>query len=310
MNFYPHHIGDYMTATAHLTWLEDAAYRRMLDLYYSREEALPADITRTARLVRATSKDERKAVETVLDEFFELTAEGWKHSRCEEEIEKARAAAERARANGKKGGRPPKGKKPEQSGDAANPEENESPEHGCNSANPEDSQEEGKDSESDNPEITHPVPVANPEITKSQAPITNTNTKELPQTPQAGLSGKPDDQTPESPSRARGISLKTFLEECSAKGERPIRDYSPLWAYIESVGLPGDFVALAWAEFLRRCLPDGPDHGKRQKDWRATFRKYVENNYLGLWAIGQEGNYFLTTKGRQAEKFQESKATA
>lgn len=108
MNYYPHHIGDYLTATAHLTWLEDAAYRRLLDIYYSREQAIPADLTRACRLVRAVSKDERQAVETVLSEFFTLSEEGWTHARCETEIKKANTLAEKARANGKKGGRPRK----------------------------------------------------------------------------------------------------------------------------------------------------------------------------------------------------------
>ncbi len=110
MNFYPHHIGDYMTATAHLTWLEDCAYRRLLDTYYVREQCLPADVAQVCRLVRASGKDERKAVETVLNEFFKLEADGWKHGRCEREIEKAKASAERAKSNGMKGGRPSKEK--------------------------------------------------------------------------------------------------------------------------------------------------------------------------------------------------------
>ena len=137
MNFYPHHIGDYLTATAHLSWCEDCAYRRLLDVYYSRERAIPADIAQACRLVRATSKDERKAVETVLTEFFTQTADGWRHGRCDAEIVKAAEAAERARANGKKGGRPPK-QEP-----TANPEE------------------------------TQSVISGNPEKSKSQAPITN-----------------------------------------------------------------------------------------------------------------------------------------
>ena len=111
MNFYPHHIGDYLTATAHLTWLEDAAYRRLLDVYYSREAKIPLDVGQACRLVRAASKDEKQAVETVLKEFFTQTEEGWSHTRCDAEIAKARALAERAKTNGMKGGRPVK-KKP------------------------------------------------------------------------------------------------------------------------------------------------------------------------------------------------------
>ena len=43
VNYYPHHIGDYSKDTSHLTMLEDAAYRRMLDVYYATEKPLPLD---------------------------------------------------------------------------------------------------------------------------------------------------------------------------------------------------------------------------------------------------------------------------
>lgn len=68
MNFYPFHIGDYASATRHLSWDEDAAYRRMLDVYYTSERALPADVKELFRLVMAASKAQRDAVQSVLDE--------------------------------------------------------------------------------------------------------------------------------------------------------------------------------------------------------------------------------------------------
>lgn len=108
MNFYKHHIGDYDADTAHLGWLEDAAYRRLICLYYRREQPIPADINQAARLVRAVSKQEREAVESVLREFFHLTDEGWRHHRCDAEIEVAERAAAKNRANGRSGGRPRK----------------------------------------------------------------------------------------------------------------------------------------------------------------------------------------------------------
>lgn len=102
MNHYPHHIGDYISATAHLSMLEDGAYRRLLDLYYRRELPLPAAVPAVCRLVRAASDDERAAVEAVLSEFFDLTAEGWRHRRCDAEIaayqEKSNKAARSAQA--------------------------------------------------------------------------------------------------------------------------------------------------------------------------------------------------------------------
>ena len=94
MNFYKHHIGDYDSHTAHLSWLEDAAYSRLMRLYYRTETALPADPKATCRLIRASSKQERDAVQAVLDEFFTLQADGWHNARCDAEIAKANAQAE------------------------------------------------------------------------------------------------------------------------------------------------------------------------------------------------------------------------
>lgn len=96
MNYYEHHIGDYLKDTAHLSMIEDAAYRRLIDVYYTRETPLPTDRKAVQKLARAQSKEERAAVDYVLDEFFELREDGWHQSRCDEEIEKYREKAPRA----------------------------------------------------------------------------------------------------------------------------------------------------------------------------------------------------------------------
>lgn len=124
-------------------------------------------------------------------------------------------------------------------------------------------------------------------------------------------SPKPPDGGPASAGRKPGaIALQTFLDSCAEKGERPLRDYAPLWRYTEEAGLPQDFTALAWVEFRRRFLPGGTGEAKRYKDWRQAFRKYVEGNYLKLWAIDSNGAYFLTTLGKQAQKIHESRESA
>lgn len=112
------------------------------------------------------------------------------------------------------------------------------------------------------------------------------------------------------PAKVGAIALQTFLADCEVKGERPLRAYAPLWAYAKEAGLESGFVALAWAEFRRRFTPGGPQPEKRQKDWRATFRKYVENNYFKLWAIDKDGKYFLTSLGKQAQKVHETREAA
>lgn len=97
MNYYPFHLGDYTAHTAHLEPMEDLAYRRLLDAYYLREQPLPADIQATAKLVRMRSM--AADVESVLNEFFTLTEDGWRHSRCDAEIERMRDKQTKARAS-------------------------------------------------------------------------------------------------------------------------------------------------------------------------------------------------------------------
>lgn len=86
MNYYEHHLGDYAKDTAHLTMLEDGAYRRLLDRYYGTEQGIPAD--QAHRICRARSREEKAAVDAVLEEFFFLAEGVWKNNRAEEEIKK------------------------------------------------------------------------------------------------------------------------------------------------------------------------------------------------------------------------------
>jgi uncharacterized protein YdaU (DUF1376 family) len=94
LNFYKHHIGDYAQATAHLSFVEDAAYSRLIRKYYAEEAPIPADLKAAQRLVGARSREEREAVQVVLEEFFELRDDGWHNKRCDEELSKANAQAE------------------------------------------------------------------------------------------------------------------------------------------------------------------------------------------------------------------------
>jgi len=97
MNYYPFHIGDYLSATRHLSWEEDAAYRRLLDTYYTTEKPLPAELRAVWRLVLATTDSQREAVRIVLDEFFELTPDGWINHRADIEISAMREKQQKQR---------------------------------------------------------------------------------------------------------------------------------------------------------------------------------------------------------------------
>lgn len=104
MNYYTFHSGDYLRDTSHLTLIEDAIYRRLIDWYYTNESPLPNDIKKISRLIRAV--DNVEMVGFILEEFFQLSENEWHQCRCDEEIAIYHGKAEKARENGKLGGRP------------------------------------------------------------------------------------------------------------------------------------------------------------------------------------------------------------
>ena len=97
MNYYQFHIGDYSAHTAHLTPIEDCAYRRLLDAYYLNERMLPLDVASCARLVRM--REYETDVEQVLREFFTEQETGWSHSRADDEILKFQDKSGKAKAS-------------------------------------------------------------------------------------------------------------------------------------------------------------------------------------------------------------------
>lgn len=108
VNYYERHLGDYAKQTGHLSMLQHGAYTLLLDRYYGSEKGIPA--AKVYAVAKATSKPERAAVDSVLDEFFKLVDGLWIKNRCEEEIDRARLRVETARQNGRNGGRPKKQK--------------------------------------------------------------------------------------------------------------------------------------------------------------------------------------------------------
>jgi uncharacterized protein YdaU (DUF1376 family) len=99
MHYYQFNIGDYASHTRHLNLLEDLAYRRLLDAYYLQERPLSSGLTSVARQINM--RDHEVEVKAVLEEFFELTDEGWVSSRADREIEHFRAKREQASKAGK-----------------------------------------------------------------------------------------------------------------------------------------------------------------------------------------------------------------
>ena len=88
MHYYQFNISDFNNATRHLTRVERSLYRDLIDLYYDTELPLPSDIKKLARLVLASTDDEKKALGVVLEEFFLLENGAFFHERCDLEIKK------------------------------------------------------------------------------------------------------------------------------------------------------------------------------------------------------------------------------
>lgn len=102
------------------------------------------------------------------------------------------------------------------------------------------------------------------------------------------------------------IGIKRWLEECAAAGEKPIPPDDAVFVYVEKVGIPREFLELQWREFKQRAT----DSSKLYKDWRKAFRNSVTANWYGLWYIGRDGGYVLSTTGTQAKKFHEERKAA
>jgi len=242
MNYYKRHIGDYAKKAGHLSPLEHGVYTLILDAYYDTEQA-PTE-AQAMRVARARNPDETQAVTTVLSEFFNLRDGRYYQQRVEDELDAAKAAAERNRTNGKLGGRPARARK------------------------------------------TTRVP-AGLEVGSKNNPnplIQESTTKEKP-----------------APKRGQSIDLKTFLAECEAAGEEAIPADDAVFAYAQRIGLPADYVALAWAWFKVRYA-DKKQAGVR--GWRQTFRNAVEGNWPKYWYAEDAGGWGLTTAGKQARAAQ------
>lgn len=97
MNYYEHHLGDYLKATTKLSMIEDGAYRRLLDTYYCDEQPIPVDDAFKA--ARAFTRHEKDAVKEVLKRFFRVESGTYVHDRAEAEIERYRIKSGKAKAS-------------------------------------------------------------------------------------------------------------------------------------------------------------------------------------------------------------------
>ncbi len=102
---------------------------------------------------------------------------------------------------------------------------------------------------------------------------------------------------------APSVTFRTWLQRVTDADEDAIAPDDPVFAYAETAGIPGDFIALHWHEFKAHYL----SADKRYKDWRAVFRKSVRGNWFRLWVM-RDGQTVLTTVGQQAMRVMQAEA--
>lgn len=99
MHHYQFNIADYRKDTAHLTLLEHAIYRSLIDTYYLNEEPLCGDDAKLMRTHCIRTKEEKQAFESVLSDFFVLQDGAYRNFRCDQELARIYEKSEKARAS-------------------------------------------------------------------------------------------------------------------------------------------------------------------------------------------------------------------
>ena len=106
MHYYKFNISDWHLATSHLSLEEEAIYFKLINYYYDTEQPIPTETQTVIRRLRLGSYSD--TVQVILNEFFELSTDGWHHKRCDDEIHAYHLKAEKNQIVGKLGGRPKK----------------------------------------------------------------------------------------------------------------------------------------------------------------------------------------------------------
>lgn len=101
--WYARYTGDYGRDTAHLSMIEHGAYNLLLDHYYSTAAPLPSEMSALYRICRAFDDSEKKAVDSIIRQFFRLEGNLFHNSRADAELARRAEQQERLSNSGKRG---------------------------------------------------------------------------------------------------------------------------------------------------------------------------------------------------------------
>ena len=100
----------------------------------------------------------------------------------------------------------------------------------------------------------------------------------------------------------QGVTIAEWIARTKAAGEWLIPDDHPVLAYADDVGIPGEWLRIAWTAFVHRFTYGKPN--ERRNDWRAYFDQHVRGDFLKLWmwTDNGRGGWKLTAAGFQARE--------
>ncbi|MDE2232531.1 MAG: DUF1376 domain-containing protein [Patescibacteria group bacterium] len=96
----PWYIGDYLKDTMHLNAEQDGAYRRLIDACWIAAGPIEANDEQFAIITKLGMR-RWLAVKPVIEKFFKISSDGWRHKRVDEELAKAEFLYRRAQAGGR-----------------------------------------------------------------------------------------------------------------------------------------------------------------------------------------------------------------
>ncbi len=103
--------------------------------------------------------------------------------------------------------------------------------------------------------------------------------------------------------KSKEITFPEFLQICKDKNELPIPADDSIYGWADKVKLPQDMLVIAWNAFKSRTWKDAKGKEKKYSDWRKAFRQYCENpDWLDVWSINRDGEFYLTPKGKLLER--------
>jgi uncharacterized protein YdaU (DUF1376 family) len=241
VNYFELHVGDYQRKTAHLSLAEHGAYSLMLQAFYATEKPLPENRKILYRMLRVDSARERKAVDSVCDQFWQYTEGGLTNKRAEQVLAAYHNWLAKQKANGSQGGRPPKPKD--------NPPLTDGLPLGFSGDNPNETHGVTQTKPNGGYRARVPLPTSHLDHDLDRLPT--------PTPPKGG-----DGRHRRSPARAeKDAALEVWNQLVASSGALPPRDHK-LQAAIDAVG--------GWSRIAQR--EQGIDAQRVQRDFVEAYR--------------------------------------